>query len=168
MKMRTDVAPRAIFLLAGLLAVGFAAPTVSAHDFKAGSLTIEHPWARATPLGAKVGGGYLTILNPEAESDRLVAATADVAGRVEIHEMAVVDGVMRMRPLENGVEVPAGGSVALKPGSYHLMLMDLTRPLKEGESFSGTLTFEKAGKIEVTFAVAPIGASETPEMQMGQ
>jgi copper(I)-binding protein len=71
--------------------------------------------------------------------------------------MAVVDGIMKMRPLENGVEIPAGGSVEFKPGGYHLMFMDLARPVKEGESFSGTLTFEKAGTVDVTYEVGPIG-----------
>ena len=92
-------------------------------------------------------------------ADRLVAATAEIAGRAEIHEMAVKDGVMTMRPVTGGVPVPAGGKVALKPGSYHLMFLDLKRPLKPGEQFAGTLTFEKAGPVAVTFAVQPIGAT---------
>jgi hypothetical protein len=162
----------AISALVLLFALGFAftAPSLSAHEIKAGALTIVHPWARATPPGAKVAGGYLTVENAGAEPDRLVAATVEIAGRAEIHEMAVVDGIMKMRPLRNGVEIPAGGSVALEPGSYHMMFMDLTRPLKEGESFAGTLTFEKAGSVEVTFAVGPLGASEMPEHEdhMGQ
>jgi len=157
-------------LLSGFLAVGLVASQALAHDFKAGSLTIGHPWARATPPGAKVGGGYLTIENTGAEPDRLVAATVDIAGRAEIHEMAVVDGVMKMRPLGNGIEIPAGGSVELKPGAYHLMLMDLKQPLKEGEGFSGTLTFEKAGTVDVTFEIGSIGATSPDEgmSSMGQ
>jgi periplasmic copper chaperone A len=152
-------------LLRGLLALGLALAVgqALAHDFKAGSLTIGHPWARATPPGAKVGGGYLTIENTGAEPDRLVAATVEIAGRAELHEMAVVDGVMKMRPLEAGIEVPASGSVELKPGSYHLMLMDLKQPLKEGESFSGTLTFEKAGTVDVTFNIESMGATSPDE-----
>lgn len=156
-------------LLPGLLAIGFALAATGqplAHEFKAGSLTIGHPWARATPPGAKVAGGYLTIENGGAEPDRLVAVTAEIAGRAELHEMAVVDGVMKMRPLNDGVDIPAGGSVTLEPSGYHMMLMDLTRPLKEGESFAGTLTFEKAGTVDVTFKVESIGASAPADMDM--
>ncbi|MGO4704316.1 copper chaperone PCu(A)C [Microvirga sp. 2MCAF38] len=130
-----------------------------AHEFKIGSLEIKHPWSRATPAGAKVGGGYLTIKNEGDAEDRLVSVTAEIAGRAEIHEMALNDGVMTMRQLPNGVVVPAKGSVTFKPGSYHLMLMDLKKPLKEGEPFSGTLTFEKAGTVQVKFVVDAIGAA---------
>lgn len=150
-------------LTASLVAAGSLLMTVghsSAQEI--GPLTIMHPWARATPPGAKVGGGYLTVENSANEGDRLVSATADVAGRVEIHEMTVVDGVMKMRPLGDGLEVPASGSVELKPGSYHVMMMDLQQPLKEGESFHGTLTFEKAGTVDVTYRIGPIGSSEVP------
>ncbi len=134
-----------------------------AHEFKLGQLVIVHPWARATPPGAKVAGGYLTIENNGTENDRLVAATAEIAGRVDVHEMAVDNGVMKMRPLTDGLEIPAGGSVELKPGSYHMMMMDLTGPLKAGESIAGTLTFEKAGTVDVTYVVGPIGSSDAPE-----
>ncbi len=141
------------------LAVAFtltALQPVFAHD--AGPMHVEQPWARATPPGAKVAGAFATIENHGSTPDRLVSATAAVAGRVEIHEMAVTDGVMTMRPLPDGLPVPADGSVELKPGSYHLMLMDLAGPLKDGEHVTGTLTFEKAGTVPVTFVVAPIGA----------
>ncbi len=129
---------------------------VLAHD--ASPVHVEQPWARATPPGAKVAGAFATIENHGSTPDRLVSATADVAARVEIHEMAVTDGVMTMRPLADGLPVPADGSVELKPGSYHLMLMDLAGPLKEGQHVAGTLTFEKAGTMPVEFVVAPIGA----------
>lgn len=138
-----------------LLAVGPAA----AHEFKSGPIEVVHPWARATPPAAKVGGGYAEIRNDGAEPDRLVSVTAEVAGRVEIHEMGMKDGVMTMRPVEGGVPVPANGTAALAPGGFHLMMMDLKRPLKAGESFAGTMTFERAGTIAVTFEVAPIGAT---------
>ncbi|MDQ0348230.1 copper chaperone PCu(A)C [Ancylobacter vacuolatus] len=128
-----------------------------AHEYKIGNLEIEHPWARMTPAGAKVGGGYLTIENEGKEADRLVSATAEVAGHVEIHEMAVKDGVMTMRMLPDGLEIPANGEAKLAPGGFHLMLMDLKQPLKEGESFKGTLTFAKAGKIDVSFKIEGMG-----------
>jgi copper(I)-binding protein len=141
------------------LAVAFtltALQPVFAQDAK--PVHVEQPWARATPPGAKVAGAFATIENHGATPDRLVSATAEIAGRVEIHEMAVTDGVMTMRPLADGLPVPADGSVELKPGSYHLMLMDLAGPLKDGEHIAGTLTFEKAGTVPVEFVVAPIGA----------
>jgi len=143
---------------AAAIALLLAVPAASAHDYKAGDLNIDHPWARATPHGAKVAGGFVAIANHGSADDRLVSATAEIAEHAEIHEMAMKDGVMTMRPLADGVVVPAGGEVALKPGGYHLMFIGLKRMLKQGESFVGTLTFEKAGTVEVSFTVAPIGA----------
>ncbi len=130
-----------------------------AHEFKAGSITIEHPWSRATPGAAQIGAGYLTIDNAAAAPDQLISATAEIAGRTEIHQMSMADGVMKMRQATEGVPVPAGGSVALEPNAYHLMFMDLKEPLKEGEEFAGTLTFEKAGTVDVTFEVEGMGAT---------
>jgi copper(I)-binding protein len=129
-----------------------------AHDYAVGPLKIGHPWSRATPAGAKVGGGYLSIENGGAAPDRLVSVSAPFAGRVEIHEMAVTNGVMTMRPLEQGVAVPAGGKVELKPGGLHIMFMELKQPLKQDERLKGTLTFEKAGAVEVEFKVEPVGS----------
>lgn len=129
-----------------------------AHDYKAGPLTIAHPWTRATPSGAKVGGGYLSIENTGATADRLVSVSAPFAGRSEMHEMATTNGVMTMRPLDQGVELPAGGKVEFKPGGFHIMFMELKQPLKQGETLKGTLTFEKAGAVEVEFKVESVGA----------
>ena len=137
------------------LSVSFA----SAHEFKLGPLKIGHPWSRATPAGAKVGGGYLSIENTGTTPDRLVSVSVPFAAHAEMHEMAMKDGIMTMRPAEDGMPVPANGTAALAPGGYHLMMLELKRPLKAGESFAGTLTFEKAGTIPVTFQVAPIGAT---------
>ena len=148
-------------LLAGLLIL-LGGEASLAHEFKRGDLTIEHPWARATPPGAAVGGGYLVIQNGGSSADRLLSATAEICDHVEMHAMAVKDGVMTMTPLPDGVEIPAGGSVAFSPSANHLMLMQLKQPLKEGEEFHGTLTFEKTGTIEVHFAVESMGA-EGPE-----
>ncbi|MBN9261696.1 MAG: copper chaperone PCu(A)C, partial [Hyphomicrobium sp.] len=107
-----------------------------------------------TPAGAKVGAGYVSIRNSGKVADRLVAASTDVAGKTEIHEVAVdAQGVMRMRALAKGLPIPAGATVALKPSAYHLMFMDLKRPLKVGDTFSGVLTFEKGGKVKVEFVV---------------
>lgn len=128
-----------------------------AHEFKAGDLEIIHPWSRETPHGAKVAAGYVRIVNHGARPDRLLSVAGAIAGRTEIHEMAVDDkGVMTMRPVE-GVEIPAGGAVELKPGGYHIMFLDLKDAKKQGEAFAGSLTFEKAGTVEVEFAVERMG-----------
>lgn len=134
----------------GLLA--FTAPAL-AHDYKAGTLKIDHPWTRATPGGAKVGGGFMKITNTGTETDRLVGASADIAKTLEIHEMKMEGNVMKMRALEKGLEIKPGETVELKPGGYHVMFIDLAAPLKEGEKIKGELVFEKAGKVEVEFKI---------------
>jgi copper(I)-binding protein len=136
----------------------FCAWPAQAEEVKVGDLVISQAWSRATPGGAKIGGGYLTIENKGAAPDRLVAASADVADKVEIHEMAVKDGVMTMRPLEKGVTIEPGKIVKLAPGGSHLMLFDLKRPLKKGDKLPITLEFEKAGKVKLSLAVEGIGA----------
>ena len=132
-------------------------PPPPAHEFKLGDLEIKHPWSRATLPGAKVATGYLIVKNNGATPDRLVSITAEIAGKAEIHEMSVTDGVMSMRPLKDGIEIPANGEVKLEPGSYHIMFMDLKAPAVEGVKFKGTLTFEKAGTVAVEFAVDKAG-----------
>jgi copper(I)-binding protein len=129
-----------------------------AHDYSAGDLRIGHPWSRATPPGAKVGGGYLKIENKGSTPDRLVAASLERAGRVEIHEMSINDGVMRMRELPAGIAIAGGVSIELKPGGLHLMLTNLGAPLRQGERLRGTLMFERAGTVDVEFVVEAIGA----------
>ena len=131
--------------------------TAHARDFKVGNIEVENPWAPSAPNGAKVAGGYLTIVNHGSTPDRLVSAAAAIAGKAELHQMTVKNGVMEMRPVKGGLQVPASGTVKLKPGAYHLMFMDLKHLPKKGESFSGTLTFEKAGKVVVTFDVTGMG-----------
>jgi periplasmic copper chaperone A len=131
-----------------------------AKDFIAGAIAIEHPWSRATPSGAEVASGYCTVKNMGDSPDRLVSATAEIAGHTGIHQMSMMsDGIMQMRELTDGLPIPAKGSVKLEPSSYHLMFEDLKRPLKDGETFSATLTFEKAGKVDVTFDVKGLGAA---------
>lgn len=129
-----------------------------ADDVKAGDLIISQPWSRATPGGAKVAGGYLTVENKGAAPDRLIGGSAELAGRVEIHEMATTNGVMTMRPLDSGLAIAPGATVKLAPGGYHLMIMDLKGPLKQGEKVAVTLEFEKAGKVKTMFDVAGVGA----------
>lgn len=150
----------ATLTLAAMLLLAMA-NALWAHGYKAGDLEIGHPWSRATPAGAKVAAGYLVIRNHGASPDRLLSVTGEIAGRAEIHEMSVdAAGVMTMRPIDGGLEIPAGGDVALKPGSFHIMFMDLKRGATEGERFKGTLTFEKAGSVEIEFAVDAMGGGE--------
>lgn len=121
-----------------------------------GDLTLTAPWARATPGGARVGGGFLKISNNGKEPDSLIGGSASFAGRMEVHEMAVTDGIMRMRELEKGLVIKPGQTIELKPGSFHMMFMDLKQPLKQGDSLKATLIFAKAGKIEVDFKVGGV------------
>ena len=142
------------------LSMLFVSPAaLMAHDYTLGDLEIAHPWSRATPHGAKVAAGYVKVVNSGAEADRLISVSGEISGRAEIHEMAVDDnGVMTMRKLE-GLDIPAGGEVELKPGGYHIMFLELSDAKNEGERFSGTLTFEKAGTVEVEFAVEAMGGA---------
>jgi periplasmic copper chaperone A len=127
--------------------------------FKLGDLTVTSPWTRATPGGAKIAGGYLKITNNGTAADRFVGVKSDVSDRVEIHEMSMSDGVMKMRPLPNGLEIKPGETVELKSGGYHLMFMDLKQPLKQDDKFKAILQFEKAGPLEVNFNVNALGAT---------
>jgi copper(I)-binding protein len=136
----------------------FLAASAQAQEVKAGDLVITQPWSRATPGGAKIAGGFVTIENKGAAPDRLVGGAGNVAGRVEIHEMAMNNGVMTMRPLDKGLVIEPGKTVKLAPGGYHLMLMDLKTPLKQGDKVPLTLQFEKAGKVELSLDVEGVGA----------
>ena len=143
--------------LGALLAAATAFPA-AAHEFKAGDLTIDHPYARASAGPARNGAAYLTIRNDGTAADRLVGGAADVADKVELHTHINDAGVMRMREVEGGIEVPPGEAVAMKPGGLHVMFFGLKQPLKEGESFPLTLTFERAGSVEVTVQVEAVAA----------
>ncbi len=141
------------------IALALIASSALAHDYTTGSLHIGHPWARATPKGATVGGAYLTVTNNGATPDKLVGVTSPVAKQVSVHEMKAENGIMKMRPVEGGLEIEPGQTVTLKPGGYHLMLEDLNKPLKEGERVPATLEFAKAGKVNVELAVEGMGAT---------
>ena len=144
------------FAFAALLAV-LGAPA-HAQEVKAGDLVITQPWSRATPGGAKIAGGFLTIENKGAAPDRLVSGAGDIAGKVEIHEMAMNNGVMTMRPLDKGLVIEPGKTVKLAPGGYHLMMFDLKGQLKQGDKVPVTLEFEKAGKVTLSLEVQGVGA----------
>lgn len=150
---------RVPFVLAATLALG--ASHALALDYNLGPLHIAQPWARATPKGASVAGGYMKITNKGAVPDRLIAGSAGFAGRFEIHEMTMEQGVMKMRPLAAGLEIKPGQTVELKPGSFHVMFMGLKEPLEKGQRVKGTLVFEKAGKIDIEYEVEAIGTTSS-------
>lgn len=119
----------------------------------AGDLELTGAFSRATLPNAPVAGGFLTITNTGTEDDRLIGAESVAAGHMEVHEMAMEGDVMRMRELADGLPIPAGETVTLKPGGFHIMFMDLQQPLVEGETVPITLEFEKAGKVEVSLMI---------------
>ena len=128
-----------------------------AKDYHAGTLDIVSPWSRATPSGASIGAGYVTIKNTGTTADRLVGGSSDVAAKFEVHEMSMDGGVMKMRPIQGGLEIKPGETVELKPQGMHIMFVGLKKPLKQGDHIKATLEFEKAGKVEVDFDVSGIG-----------
>ena len=145
-------------LLMSIVIACVAAAPARAEEVRVGDLVITQAWSRATPGGAKIGGGYLTIENKGSAPDRLIGGSADVAGSVQVHEMAINNGVMTMRSLDKGLAIDPGKTVKLAPGGYHLMLMDLKNPLKQGDKLPVTLEFEKAGKVQLSLDVQGIGA----------
>jgi copper(I)-binding protein len=149
-------------ITAALFGLAFVATLVvapvRAEDVKVGDLVISQAWSRATPGGAKVGGGYLIIENNGTTPDRLIGGSADIAASVQVHEMSMNNGVMTMRPVDGGLAIEPGKTVKLAPGGFHLMLLDLKGPLKQGDKLPITLEFAKAGKVSVMFDVGSIGA----------
>ena len=119
-----------------------------------GDLEISGFYSRETLPNAPVAGGFMTITNNGSADDRLIAASSDISGRVEIHEMAMENDVMKMRELADGLPIPAGATVELKPGGYHVMFMELNKALVQGDTVSVTLEFEQAGSMTITMPVA--------------
>ena len=145
-----------ILLTAGLFCI-LALPAHAA-DVMAGTLKISAPWARATPTGASVGGGYMTITNTGTTPDNLIGGSTAISSRFEVHEMTMDNGVMKMRPVSGGIEIKPGQTVKLEPGGYHVMFVGMKQQLKEGEHFKATLEFAKGGKVDVDFTVEGLGA----------
>src|SRR5215467_15436567 len=129
-----------------------------AQQFKVNSIVIEQPWIRATPAGAKVAGGYMTITNTGSEPDRLIGGVLPQAGRFEMHEMKMNGNVMQMREVREGLEIKPGQKVELNPGGYHVMFTELREPLKQGDALKGQLRFEKAGSVDIEYRVEAVGA----------
>lgn len=157
--MRSRFAP----LLAALFLSAPAFAPALAHDYKAGAVRIGHPFSRATPPGARVGAGYMTLENGGTVADRLVSASSPRAGAVEVHSSDMTDGVMRMRRVEGGLAIPAGATVTLAPGGgLHLMLMNLAEPLRAGERVPLELRFEHGGTVQTELAVEAMGGGADP------
>jgi hypothetical protein len=151
-----------------LITTGLLSSNLLANEYTHGGLLIDSPYTRTTPPGAPVAGGFMKITNNGKEADTLIGGKVDFAEVVEIHEMPMIDGVMHMRQLENGLEIPPGESVELKPGGFHVMFIKLQEQMKEGDSHKATLTFAKAGDVDVEFIVKDISATMGQGMQHGK
>ncbi|BCH27920.1 hypothetical protein MesoLjLc_77430 [Mesorhizobium sp. L-8-10] len=147
----------ALTIIAVLTAYSGRARADEAKSAAVGDIEISAGWARAMLPGQPSGGGYLTITNKGSEDDRLLAAASPTAAKVEVHKMEVVNDVMVMRPVEGGLEIPAGAAVELKPGGLHLMFLRVSTPFKDGSSVPLSLEFEKAGKIDISLPVRKPG-----------
>ena len=157
---------KCLLALASMMVL-LAAPA-RAQEVKAGDLVISKAWSRATPGGAKIGGAYLTIENKGSAPDRLIGGSAEIAAKVEVHEMSTKNGVMTMRAVDKGLTIEPGKSVQLAPGGYHLMMFDLKAPLKQGQKVPVTLDFEKAGKVQISLEVEGVGAKGPGAEQGGK
>ena len=151
-------------LLAGAAALSatlcgdLVSPAAAAGDFDVGSIHISQPWSRATPKGAPSGAGYMTLTNKGAAPDRVSCVCDDASAQCQIHTMTMENGVMKMRPVEGGLEIKPGESVTLKPGGNHMMFLSLKHPLEQGGMVKATLKFDHAGTIDVEYPVLAIGA----------
>jgi len=143
-------------------------PAVGARaaDYDVGKIHIAETWARATPKGASTGAGYMTITNNGATADRVTCVSSAVSAQCQIHSMTMDGGVMKMRPVEGGLEIKPGETVTLKPSAVHVMFLDLKQPLQPGKTVAATLKFDKAGTIEVEYPIMAIGAA-APGMPAG-
>jgi len=153
-----------------LLAAAFAlvVSTASAHEYKAGSIEIKHPWARATPKGATVAGGYMKFINTGTTSDRLIGRHQFSLGEVpRIHEMSMDGDVIEDAACCQRRRDQARRNGRVQAGSYHLMFVGLKRPFEQGKRVKGSLQFEKAGTVEVEYAVEAIGARPKMDHDMG-
>lgn len=164
--------PSTLSFLAALLAPALPGLAPPACAQPAPAVRAEQPWARATAPQQQVGGAYVTLTSPA--DDRLLGASSPIAGKVEVHEMRMDGAVMQMRELPDGLALPAGQAVRLAPGGRHIMLVDLRRPLKAGESVPVQLRFQHAPPLDLQFQVGPPGArgpgqaGAAPPAQAGQ
>ncbi len=159
----TNIAYKTIsFSFAAAFALALAqlsAPAAQAEDYDLGSIHIAQPWSRATPKGATSGAGYMTITNKGTTPDRVSCVSSDVSAQCQIHSMTMEGGVMKMRPVEGGLEIKPSETVTLKPSGFHVMLVSLKHPLETGQTVKVTLKFDKAGTVDVEYPVLAIGAT---------
>jgi copper(I)-binding protein len=148
------LAPLRALRVIGLSGLALAAGAAFAHDYTLGKLEIAHPYARPTPPGARTGGAYFIVRNNGAQADRLLRVASAAAQSVELHSMTMEGNLMKMRAIPS-LDIPAGATVTLGSGGYHVMLVNLAHPLTVGSSVPLTLTFERAGSIAVS---APVEA----------
>jgi copper(I)-binding protein len=140
-----------------MIALGVCVPAQAASP-TAGSITVEHVWARATPKGASNAAVYLTLVNNGSETDRMIGASSQIANDIQFHEERDENGISKMRALQ-AIDIPPGAPVVLKPSGLHLMLR-IKQQLMEGQTFPLTLIFEKAGSIETTVRAGKVGAMD--------
>lgn len=138
---------------AGMDMTGMPAAASAGETVKAGDLEISGGFAKAMLPGQPVGGGFFTVKNSGQTDDRLVSVTSPAAGEVQLHAMETKDNVMRMRELKDGIVIAAGETVKLEPGNLHLMFQKVKTPFKQGDTVPVTLTFEKAGKVDLVLQV---------------
>ena len=154
---------RRILLAAACLPLATLAIAAPAHDYaphrhSTKAIAISDGWARETAPGQVNGGGFLTITNASYQPDRLIGAASPNAAAVQLHTMTMDGGIMRMRQLVDGIPIPANGSVELKPGGMHIMFMGVRAPFRPGGQIKLSLRFAKAGRVDVTLPVRPVGA----------
>ncbi|QPN33427.1 copper chaperone PCu(A)C [Diaphorobacter sp. JS3051] len=152
--------------LSPLLTLGLvlaAATGAWAQNYQLGPIRIDKPWTRATPPAVPTGAGYLSLTNEGREADRLIEVTSPIAGRAEIHTMETADDVARMRWQKDGVALPPGQTIEFKPGSTHIMFLDLAQPIRPGTRVPLTLVLERAGKVEIELVAAPMGTTSAPD-----
>ena len=152
--------------LALVLALGLPLSLACPALAKTGPIVVEHPWSRPTPPSAPTAVGYLTLVNHGRQADRLLRLDSPAAGSVSLHAMSMAGGVMRMRAVEGGLAVPAGGRVALDPNGLHLMFEGLKRPFKAGDRIPVTLVFQRAGPVRAALQVEAAGEAPAPAMDM--
>ena len=136
-----------------LLAQLSVAPSLAA-EYDVGSIHIAQPWSRATPKGAKAGAGYMTITNKGTTPDKVSCLSDDASAQCEIHSMTMEGGVMKMRPVEGGLEIKPGETVTLAPSGFHVMFRDLKH-----KTVKATLKFDKAGSVDVEYQILAVGAT---------
>jgi copper(I)-binding protein len=158
----TETARRVISVPVGVAAFFLAQLSVAsslAAEYHVGSIHITQPWSRATPKGAMAGAGYMTITNKGTTPDKVSCVSDDASAQCDIHSMTMEGGVMKMRPVEGGLEIKPGETVTLAPSGFHVTFRDLKHPLEEGKTVKATLKFDKAGSVDVEYPILAVGAT---------